>query len=148
VPDHLRLRYTPASDPAAKRMAWLWRGSRREGPPHQQRATFAALLEAIPVQGHTLAQSPDLRWRQLGSPCAAQEGATHGLADAACLTWKYLAQYRPDNREWTIEYATPEVVSKMGVILLANPQVPKLVCPTCLLGRRKSLGNFPEKKYS
>src|SRR5215813_14357618 len=37
-------------------------------------------------------------------------------------------------------------VSKNGGILLANPQVPTLVCPTCLLGRRNSLGNFPEKK--
>jgi hypothetical protein len=33
-------------------------------------------------------------------------------------------------------------------ILLANPQVPKYVCPTCLLGRQKSWGNFPRKKYS
>jgi hypothetical protein len=33
-------------------------------------------------------------------------------------------------------------------ILLANPQVPKWVCPTCLLGRRKSLEISPEKKYS
>jgi hypothetical protein len=31
---------------------------------------------------------------------------------------------------------------------LANPQVPKYVCPTCLLGRQKSWGNFPKKKYS
>jgi len=35
-----------------------------------------------------------------------------------------------------------------GRILLANPQVPKWVCPTCLLGRRKSLEISPEKKYS
>jgi len=33
-------------------------------------------------------------------------------------------------------------------ILLANPQVPKLVYPICLLGRQKSWENFPEKKYS
>ena len=33
-------------------------------------------------------------------------------------------------------------------ILLANPQVPKFVCPTCLLGRQKSWENFPKKKYS
>jgi hypothetical protein len=31
---------------------------------------------------------------------------------------------------------------------LANPQVPKFVCPTCLLGRQKSWENFPKKKYS
>jgi hypothetical protein len=34
-----------------------------------------------------------------------------------------------------------------GQILLVNPQVLKLVCPTCLLGRQKSGANFPEEKY-
>jgi hypothetical protein len=33
-------------------------------------------------------------------------------------------------------------------ILLANPKVLKFVYPTCLLGRQKSLGNFPKKKSS
>jgi hypothetical protein len=33
-------------------------------------------------------------------------------------------------------------------ILLANSKVPKCVCPTCLLCRHKSWGNFSEKKYS
>jgi hypothetical protein len=32
---------------------------------------------------------------------------------------------------------------KNARVLLANPQVPKLVCPTCLLGRRKSLVVYP-----
>jgi hypothetical protein len=40
------------------------------------------------------------------------------------------------------------LVCKNKRILLANPQVPKYVCPTCLLGRQKSWGNFPKKKYS
>jgi hypothetical protein len=38
-------------------------------------------------------------------------------------------------------------VSKTLRILLANPEVPNFVYPTCLLGRQKSWGNFPKKKY-
>jgi hypothetical protein len=33
-------------------------------------------------------------------------------------------------------------------LLLANSKVPNSVCPICLLGRQKSWGNFPKKKYS
>ena len=46
-----------------------------------------------------------------------------------------------------IQMLTPAEVSKKGGILLANPQVPKFVYPTCLLGRQKSLGNLRKKKY-
>jgi putative peptide zinc metalloprotease protein len=35
----------------------------------------------------------------------------------------------------------PDLLSQMGLILLANSKVPKLVYHTCLLGRQKSLGN-------
>src|SRR5215208_5506322 len=33
-------------------------------------------------------------------------------------------------------------------LLLANSEVPKCVCSTCLLGRQKSWGNFRKKRYS
>jgi transposase len=40
---HLRLIYTPAYDPDANRIEWLWRWSRREVTHNHQRTTFAAL---------------------------------------------------------------------------------------------------------
>ena len=81
--DHLRLIYTPASDPDANRIEWLWRWSRREVTHNHQRTTFAALVEDIHAHFHTLAQHPDLILRQIGSPFAAQEGDTQVLAKAA-----------------------------------------------------------------
>jgi hypothetical protein len=41
-----------------------------------------------------------------------------------------------------------DMTEKTGRILLANSKVPKLVYPTCLLGRQKSGGNVPKKKYA
>jgi DDE superfamily endonuclease len=81
--DHLRIIYTPAYDPDANRIEWLWRWSRREVPHNHQRATFAALVEDIHGHFHILGQHPDLVLRQIGSPFAAQESGTHTLADAA-----------------------------------------------------------------
>ena len=81
--DHLRLIYTPAYDPDANRIEWLWRWSRREVTHNHQRTTFAALLEDIHVHFQTLAQHPDLILRQIGSPFAIQEGDTQALANAA-----------------------------------------------------------------
>jgi transposase len=71
--DHLRLIYTPAYDPDANRIEWLWRWSRREVTHNHQRATFAALLADIQVHFQTLGQHPDLVLRQIGSPFTAQE---------------------------------------------------------------------------
>jgi hypothetical protein len=62
-------------------MAWRW--SRREVTHNHQRAAFAALLEAIEVHFHTLAQHPDLILRRIGSPFAAQVVDTQTLANAA-----------------------------------------------------------------
>jgi hypothetical protein len=81
--DHLRLIYTPAYDPDANRIEWLWRWSRREVTHNHQRTTFAALVEDIHAHFHTLARHPDRILRQIGSPFAAQEGDTQGLANAA-----------------------------------------------------------------
>lgn len=68
--DHLRLIYTPASAPDAKRIAWLWRWVRREVTPNHQRATFAAWLEDIHIHFQTLGQRPVLVLQQLDSPFA------------------------------------------------------------------------------
>jgi hypothetical protein len=81
--DHLRIRYTPAYDPDANRIAWLWRWARREGTHNHQRATFAALVEAIHGHFQTLGQPPDLVLQQIGSPFAAQELGTQTRPNAA-----------------------------------------------------------------
>jgi DDE superfamily endonuclease len=81
--DHLRIIYTPAYDPDANRIEWLWRWSRREVTHNHQRATFAALLEDIHDHFHTLGQHPNLVLRQIGSPFAAQGSDTQALAHAA-----------------------------------------------------------------
>src|SRR5918912_86222 len=81
--DHLRLIYTPAYDPDANRIEWLWRWSRREVTHNHQRTTFAALLEDIHGHFQTLAQHPDLILRQIGSPFAMQKVDTQELANAA-----------------------------------------------------------------
>src|SRR5499433_852774 len=70
--DHLRLIYTPAYDPDANRIEWLWRWSRREVTHNHQRTTFAALLEDIQAHFEALRQHPNLVLRQIGSPFADQ----------------------------------------------------------------------------
>jgi len=81
--DHLRLIYTPAYDPDANRIEWLWRWSRREVTHNHQRTTFAALLADIQAHFEALRQHPDLILRQIGSPFAIQEVDTQELANAA-----------------------------------------------------------------
>ena len=81
--DHLRLMYTPAYDPDANRIEWLWRWSRREVTHNHQRTTFAALREDIHEHCETRRQPPDLVLRQIGSPFADEEPAAPRLAYAA-----------------------------------------------------------------
>jgi transposase len=81
--DHLRLVYTPAYDPDANRIEWLWRWSRREGTHNHQRDTFAALVEDVQSHFQTLEQHADLVLRQIGSPFADLVPAIHLLAYAA-----------------------------------------------------------------
>ena len=80
---HLRIVYTPAYDPDANRIEWLWRWSRREVTPNHQRTTFAALLEDIQEHFETLRQHPNLVLRQIGSPFADQIAEDQALAWAA-----------------------------------------------------------------
>ena len=81
--DHLRSLSTPAYDPDANRIEWLWRWSRREVTHKHQRTTFAALREDIHEHFETLRQPPDLVLRQIGSPFADEEPAAQLLAYAA-----------------------------------------------------------------
>jgi DDE superfamily endonuclease len=81
--DHLRIIDTPADDPDAHRIEWLWRWSRREVTHNHQRPTFAALLEDRHEHFETLRQHPELVLRQIGSPFADQRPAAQPLASAA-----------------------------------------------------------------
>jgi len=81
--DHLRLIYTPAYDPDANRIEWLWRWSRREVTHNHQRTTFAALLEDIQAHFEALRQHPNLVLRQIGSPFADQLSEDQALTCAA-----------------------------------------------------------------
>lgn len=81
--DHLRIVYTPAYDPDANRIEWLWRWSRRAVTHNHQRTTFAALLEDIYAHFQTLREHANLVLRQIGSPFADQGPAAQPLAYAA-----------------------------------------------------------------
>jgi transposase len=81
--DHLRIIYTPAYDPEANRIEWLWRWSRREVTHNHHRETFAALVQDIQVHFQTLAQQPHLVLRHLGSPFVDQVRGDQPLAWAA-----------------------------------------------------------------
>jgi transposase len=80
---HLRIIYTPAYDPDANRIEWLWRWSRREVTHNHHRETFAALLDDGQVHFQTLATHPHLVLRQLGSQFAAQVAEEQALPCAA-----------------------------------------------------------------
>jgi len=81
--DDLRIIDTPAYDPDANRIEWLWRWARREVTLNHQRTALATLLEDIHEHCQTLRQHPDLVLRQIGSPFADQVSATQPLPDAA-----------------------------------------------------------------
>jgi hypothetical protein len=80
---HLRIIDTPAYDPDANRIEWLWRWSRREVTHNHQRTTFAALLEDMYAHFQTLREHANLVLRQMGSPFADQEPAARPLTYAA-----------------------------------------------------------------
>ena len=81
--DDLRIIYTPAYDPDATRIEWLWRWSRREVTHNHQRTAFATLLEDIHEPCKTLRQHPNLVLRQIGSPFAHQVSTAQPLPYAA-----------------------------------------------------------------
>ncbi|MBO0794513.1 MAG: transposase, partial [Ktedonobacteraceae bacterium] len=68
--EHLRLVYTPAYDPDANRIEWLWRISRRVVTHHHQRRDFALLLADVEHHFLALAQAPADVLRHIGSPFA------------------------------------------------------------------------------
>src|SRR5947208_6536604 len=68
--DQLYLVYTPAYDPDANRIEWLWRISRRVVTHNHQRRDFEALLADVETHFQALSQTPDAVLRHIGSPFA------------------------------------------------------------------------------
>ncbi len=68
--EHLYLVSTPAYDPDANRIEWLWRVSRRVVTHNHHRSDFALLLADVEHHFQTLAQTPADVLRHIGSPFA------------------------------------------------------------------------------
>jgi hypothetical protein len=81
--DQLYLVYTPADDPDAHRIEWLWRISRRLVTHTQQRRDFETLLTDVRTPFDKLTQSADDLLRHLGSPFAADKRCDRPQATAA-----------------------------------------------------------------
>jgi transposase len=83
--EHLYLVYTPAYDPDANRIEWLWRVSRRVVTHNHHRSDFALLLADVETHFQSLAQTPAAVLRHIGSPFAPDkdQDAPLSLAQAA-----------------------------------------------------------------
>ena len=81
--DQLYLVYTPAYDPDANRIEWLWRISRRLVTHNHQRKDFELLLTDARTHFETLTRTPDDLLRHIGSPFAPDKQRNRPQADAA-----------------------------------------------------------------
>ena len=83
--EELYLVYTPAYDPDANRIEWLWRVSRRVVTHNHHRSDFALLLADVEKHFQTLARTPAELLRHIGSPFAPDkdQDAPLSLAQAA-----------------------------------------------------------------
>ena len=79
----LSLVYTPAYDPDANRIEWLWRISRRIVTHNHQRKDFDLLLADARMHFETLSRTPDDLLRHIGSPFAPDRRSTPSQALAA-----------------------------------------------------------------
>ena len=82
-PDEVRLVYTPAYDPDANRIEWLWRVSRRAVTHAHQRAAIEELTADLTGHFAALAADPDAVLRHVGSPNAPASPPGRALAEAA-----------------------------------------------------------------
>jgi transposase len=64
----LQLVYTPAYDPDANRIEWLWRPLRRAVTHNHQRRTMASLLADVEAEFRYLAEHPAEVLAHIGSP--------------------------------------------------------------------------------
>lgn len=83
LPDALRLVYTPAYDPDANRIEWLWRVSRRVVTHNHQRRDLPALREDVEAHFRHLLAHPHEVLAHLGSPGLAIAQAAQPLPIAA-----------------------------------------------------------------
>jgi transposase len=81
--DQLSLVYTPAYDPDANRIEWLWRISRRIVTHNHHRRDFEALLADARTHFESLTHTPDDLLRHIGSPFAPDRRPTQSQALAA-----------------------------------------------------------------
>ncbi len=72
----LYLVYTPAYDPDANRIEWLWRISRRIVTHNHHRKDFESLLADAKTHFEMLSQTPDDLLRHIGSPFAPDNRST------------------------------------------------------------------------
>jgi transposase len=79
----LFLVYTPAYDPDANRIEWLWRISRRLVTHNHQRKDFESLLADARTHFEALSRTPDDLLRHIGSPFAPDREATQPHTQAA-----------------------------------------------------------------
>ena len=81
--EHLYLACTPAYDPDANRIEWLWRVSRRVVTHNHQRSDFDLLLADVETHFQALTQSPADVLRHTGSPFAPDTSRVLSQANAA-----------------------------------------------------------------
>jgi len=81
--DQLSLVYTPAYDPDANRIEWLWRISRRIVTHNHHRRDFESLLTDARAHFESLTRTPDDLLRHIGSPFAPAKEATQTHTHAA-----------------------------------------------------------------
>lgn len=81
--EQLYLVYTPAYDPDANRIEWLWRISRRVVTHNHQRKDFASLLSDVRTHFDTLTRTPDDLLRHIGSPFAPAKRPDRSQANTA-----------------------------------------------------------------
>lgn len=81
--DQLRLVYTPAYDPDANRIEWLWRPLRRAVTHNHQRRDLATLRADVEAEFRSLGAHPAQVLAHLGSPGLEMVNAAEPLAAAA-----------------------------------------------------------------
>ncbi len=79
----LSLVYTPAYDPDANRIEWLWRISRRLVTHNHHRSDFESLLEDARTHFEMLTHTPEDLLRHIGSPFAPEKRSPQSQEQAA-----------------------------------------------------------------
>ncbi len=89
--EHLYLVYTPAYDPDANRIEWLWRASRRIVTHNHHRSTFEGLLADVEQHFQALARTPAEILRYIGSPFAPDKDHDTPLSLAQAVLFSVIS---------------------------------------------------------